>query len=211
MAGKYINNIKLHQKPFDKTIAINTRNGGLYQSGYATPIQNLSLGQVAVSFGIGDINISCIMVNNDAPIPVFGTVVNTHLLHEYKLYCVVGSQEIEVEVNSSNSWAFSLSSEQLYDLAVSEIIMKIVGKDLNHNDVEITTTINVIQEKFCRTPICTESKDTVMMEYTHKDISPDPVFAVTINGVQTVTVGTQQLRDLLTSHNIELTVYNRED
>jgi hypothetical protein len=55
MASKYINNIKLHQKPFDKTIAINTRSGGLYYSGYATPIQNLSLGQVAVQFGIGDI------------------------------------------------------------------------------------------------------------------------------------------------------------
>lgn len=211
MSSKYINNIKLHQKPFDKTIAINTRSGGLYYSGYATPIQNLSLGQVAVQFGIGDIHITCIMVNNDAPLPFFGTVVNPHLLTEYKLYCVIGSQEIAVEVNSSNSWAFNLSSEQLYDLSVSEITMKIVGTDLNHNDVEITSSINITQEKLCRVPICTESKDTVMMMYTHNDISPDPVYSVTINGVQSVTVGTNELRELLSRHNIELTVFNKKE
>lgn len=210
MASKYINNIKLHQKPFDKTIAINTRSGGLYYSGYATPIQNLSLGQVAVPFGMGDVHITCIMVNNDAPIPFFGTVVNTHLLTEYELYCNIGSQEFEVEVNSSNSWAFNLSSEQLYDLSVSEITMKIVGTDLNHNDVLITSSVGITQEKLCRVPVCTESKDTVMMKYTHNDISPEIVYSVTIDGVQSVVVGTRELRDLLTRNNIELTVYNEK-
>ena len=211
MASRYINNIKLHQKPFDKTIAINTRSGGLYYSGYATPIQNLSLGQVAVLFGMGDIHIDCIMVNNDSLIPFFGTVANTHLLSKYKLYCVVGSQEFEVEVNSSNSWAFNLSSEQLYDLAVSEVTLKIVGSDLNHNEVLITNSVGITQEKFCREPICTESKDTVSMKYSHNDISPEIVYAVTINGVQSVVVGTNELRELLTRNNIELTVYNKKE
>lgn len=206
--AKYINNIKLHQKPFDKTISVNTRSGGLYYSGYATPIQNLSLGQVAIPFGMGDIHISCIMVSNDFAIPFFGTVVNTHLLSEYKVYYVIGSQEFEVEVNSSNSWAFTLSSEQLYDLAVNEVVMKIIGYDKNGNEAEITSLINVTQDKFCREPTCTESKDTVTFEYEHGDISPEPVMSVTINGHNSVVYSTRELRELLTRYNIELTVYN---
>lgn len=205
---KYINNIKLQQKPFDKTIAVNARSGGLYYSGYATPIQNLSLGQVAISSGAGDVHVSCIMVSNDFAIPFFGTVVNTHLLSDYKLYCVTGNQEFEVEVNSSNSWAFSLSSVQLYDIAIGEVILKIVGYDKNENEVEITNLINITYDKFCREPICTESKDTVMFEYEHSDISPQPVMSITINGQNSVVYSTEELRALLTRYNIELTVYN---
>lgn len=206
----YINNIKLHQKPFDKTIAINTRSGGLYYSGYATPIQNLSLGQVAVQFGMGDIHITCIMVENDFSIPFFGNVVNTHLLSEYKLYCIVGGQEFEVEVNSSNSWAFNLSSEQLYYLAAFDLVMKIVGYDKNDNEVEITNTITITQDQLCREPVCIESKDSVMFEYEHKDIVPEPVFAVTINGIKSVVSNTRELRELLTRYNIEMIVYNEK-
>lgn len=208
--AKYVNNIKLHQKPFDKTIAINTRSGGLYYSGYATPIQNLSLGQVAVQFGMGDIHITCIMVENDFSIPFFGTVVNTHLLSDYKLYCVVGGQEFEVEVNSSNSWAFNLSSEQLYYLAVSDLTMKIVGYDKNANEVEITNTLTITQDSYCREPVCTESKDSVMLSYDHKDIAPEPTFSVTINGVRSVVSNTRELRELLTRYNIEMIIYNEK-
>ena len=208
--AKYINNIKLHQKPFDKTIAINTRSGGLYYSGYATPIQNLSLGQVAVQFGMGDIHITCIMVENDFSIPFFGTVVNTHLLSDYKLYCVVGGQEFEVEVNSSNSWAFNLSSEQLHYLAVSDLTMKIVGYDKNENEVEITNTLTITQDSYCREPVCTESKDSVMLSYDHKDIAPEPTFSVTINGVRSVVSNTRELRELLTRYNIEMIIYNEK-
>ena len=208
--AKYINNIKLHQKPFDKTIAINTRSGGLYYSGYATPIQNLSLGQVAVQFGMGGIHITCIMVENDFSIPFFGTVVNTHLLSDYKLYCVVGGQEFEVEVNSSNSWAFNLSSEQLHYLAVSDLTMKIVGYDKNENEVEITNTLTITQDSYCREPVCTESKDSVMLSYDHKDIAPEPTFSVTINGVRSVVSNTRELRELLTRYNIEMIIYNEK-
>ena len=208
--AKYINNIKLHQKPFDKTIAINTRSGGLYYSGYATPIQNLSLGQVAVQFGMGDIHITCIMVENDFSIPFFGTVVNTHLLSDYKLYCVVGGQEFEVEVNSSNSWAFNLSSEQLHYLAVSDLTMKIIGYDKNENEVEITNTLTITQDSYCREPVCTESKDSVMLSYDHKDIAPEPTFSVTINGVRSVVSNTRELRELLTRYNIEMIIYNEK-
>ena len=208
--AKYINNIKLHQKPFDKTIAINTRSGGLYYSGYATPIQNLSLGQVAVQFGMGGIHITCIMVENDFSIPFFGTVVNTHLLSDYKLYCVVGGQEFEVEVNSSNSWAFNLSSEQLHYLAVSDLTMKIIGYDKNENEVEITNTLTITQDSYCREPVCTESKDSVMLSYDHKDIAPEPTFSVTINGVRSVVSNTRELRELLTRYNIEMIIYNEK-
>lgn len=208
--AKYINNIKLHQKPFDKTIAINTRIGGLYYRGYATPIQNLNLGQVAVQFGMGDIHITCIMVENDFSIPFFGTVVNTHLLSDYKLYCVVGGQEFEVEVNSSNSWAFNLSSEQLHYLAVSDLTMKIVGYDKNENEVEITNTLTITQDSYCREPVCTESKDSVMLSYDHKDIAPEPTFSVTINGVRSVVSNTRELRELLTRYNIEMIIYNEK-
>lgn len=208
--AKYINNIKLHQKPFDKTIAINTRSGGLYYSGYATPIQNLSLGQVAAQFGMGGIHITCIMVENDFSIPFFGTVVNTHLLSDYKLYCVVGGQEFEVEVNSSNSWAFNLSSEQLHYLAVSDLTMKIVGYDKNENEVEITNTLTITQDSYCREPVCTESKDSVMLSYDHKDIAPEPTFSVTINGVRSVVSNTRELRELLTRYNIEMIIYNEK-
>lgn len=206
----YIHNIKLQQKPFDKTIAINTRSGGLYYSGYATPIQNLSLGQVAVQYGMGNVHITCIMVENDFSIPFFGNLVNTHLLSEYKLYCVVGGQEFEVEVNTSNSWAFNLSSAELHYLAAYDLTMKIVGYDKNNNEVEITNTLTITQDSLCRAPICTESKDSVTLEYEHKDIAPEPVFAVTINGVKTVVANTRELRELLTRHNIELIVYNEK-
>lgn len=201
---KYLNNIKLNQKPFENAITVNTRNGGNYTSGYAKPTQNLILGGVSAPFDMDEIIVSCIQVRLDTEIPISGSLRNMHLLSEYTVKCIIGRTETVLEHNTFR-WAFTLSSRELYDNQVTLITIKIVGLDLDGNPTEIESSIPVKVETLCEVAECNDTNDSTSFVYNHLEIG-DPIFLVTLNGVKTVVKGTDALRDLLLEKQITLTI-----
>lgn len=206
---KYLNTIKLNQKPFNNSITVNTRNGGNYVSGYAKPIQNLILGGVSAPFDMEFIDVSCIQVRLDSEIPVSGSLRNMHLLSEYVVKCVIGKEETLLEHNTF-TWAFTLSSRDLYNNHVTEIKIVILGKDLDSNEVEFESSIPVNVETLCETVVCNDTNDSTSFIYNHLEIG-EPIFLITIDGKKTVVKGTEELVKILQEKEINLTILREED
>ena len=218
MVKKYINKIKMANRPFDDSATISARGGGSYQNMYSKSLQKLIIGQVALQHS-DTMTIPCNLVNSDSLVALYGSISNTYMLTEYALYCLIpnigdGTEiRIDIQVTANSSWTLNLNARQLYDLSVTSFTVVLEGLSVASEDVLIENTVEVNLGVFCEPVECDEGLDYIAFEYTH-NTKNNYFFEMSIdNGItvkNTVALSVHDFITFLTDNGLEVQIVNFE-
>ena len=217
MVKKYINKIKIANRPFDDSATISTRGGGSYQNMYSKSLQKLILGQVALQHSMS-MTVPCNLVNSNSLVALYGSISNTYMLSEYSLYCLIPDKaneterRIDIQVAPSSTWTLDLSARELYDLSITSFTIVLKGISVDSEDVSIENIVAVELGVFCEPVECNEELSYVAFEYTHT--SNNYFFEMSIdNGLNvrnTVALSIYDFITFLTDNGLEVQIWNEE-
>jgi hypothetical protein len=218
MVKKYINKIKMANRPFDDSATISARGGGSYQNMYSKSLQKLIVGQVALQHS-DTMTVPCNLVNSDSLVTLYGSISNTYMLAEYALYCLIPNLEdgteirIDIQVTANSSWTLNLNARQLYDLSATSFTVVLEGLSVASEDVLIKNTVAVNLGVFCESAECAEGLDYIAFEYTHNtdnsyffEMSIDD----SLNVKNTVALSIYDFITFLTDNGLEVQIWNEE-
>ena len=218
MVKKYINKIKIANRPFDDSATISTRGGGSYQNMYTKSLQKLMIGQVALQHSMS-MTVPCNLVNSNSLVPLYGSISNTYMLSEYSLYCLIPDKaneterRIDIQVAPNSTWTLDLSARELYDLSVTSFTIVLKGLSVENTDVLIENTVLVELGVFCEPVECIEETNFIAFEYTHTSDN-NYFFEMSIdNGLNvrnTVALSVHDFITFLTDNGLEVQIWNEE-
>ena len=218
MVKKYINKIKIANRPFDDSATISTRGGGSYQNMYSKSLQKLMIGQVALQHSMS-MTVPCNLVNSNSLVALYGSISNTYMLSEYSLYCLIPDKaneterRIDIQVAPNSTWTLDLSARELYDLSVTSFTVVLKGLSVENTDVLIKNTVLVELGVFCEPVECIEETNFIAFEYTHTSDNKY-FFEMSIdNNVtvkNTVALSIYDFITFLTDNGLEVQIWNEE-
>ena len=218
MVKKYINKIKIANRPFDDSATISTRGGGNYQNMYSKSLQKLILGQVALQHSTF-MTIPCNLVNSNSLVALYGSISNTYMLSEYSLYCLIpdkangAERKIDIQISSNSTWTLDLNSKELYDLSVTSFTIVLKGLSVENTDVLIENTVLVELGVFCEPVECSEETNFIAFEYMHTSDN-NYFFEMSIddslNVKNTVALSVHDFITFLTDNGLEVQIWNEE-
>lgn len=218
MVKKYINKIKIANRPFDDSATISARGGGSYQNMYSKSLQKLIIGQVALQHS-DTMTVPCNLVNSNSLVTLYGSISNTYMLSEYALYCLIPNREdgtdirINIQVAANSTWTLDLYAKQLYDLSATSFTVVLEGLSVASEDVLIENTVAVNLGVFCEPVECDEGLDYVAFEYIH-DTENNYFFEMSIdndiNVKNTVALSVYDFITFLTDNGLEVEIWNEE-
>lgn len=200
---RYVHITDLSTKVFDDTLTVNTRTGGVFTSLYSKPISKFFIGQVAINIFSDSLPVYCPSVLRNDLMPVEGNVTNLYKLSEYKLVCVINDTEYPLELTETGRWSFKIPSQVIYYYSMTEVVLKLIGKDKNGNDFNISNSLPVKLASGCKTSGCNEG--SISFNYYHNEVYT-PTFTVDIEGEKVVVKGIQELQDFCKKYNLEIKV-----
>lgn len=218
MVKKYINKIKIANRPFDDSATISTRGGGSYQNMYSKSLQKLILGQVALQHSTF-MTIPCNLVNSNSLVALYGSISNTYILSEYSLYCLIPDKaneterRIDIQVAPNSTWTLDLSARELYDLSVSSFTIVLNGISVSSENILIENKVSVELGVFCEPVQCNEELNNIAFEYVHTSDN-NYFFKMSIdNGLNvrnTVALSVHDFITFLTDNGLEVEIWNEE-
>lgn len=218
MVKKYINKIKIANRPFDDSATISTRGGGSYQNMYTKSLQKLIIGQVALQHSMS-MTVPCNLVNSNSLVPLYGSISNTYMLSEYSLYCLIPDianeteRRVEIEVAPNSTWTLNLNARELYDLSASSFTIVLKGLSVENTDVLIKNTVLVELGVFCEPVECNEELNQIYFEYVHTSDN-NYFFEMSIddslNVKNTVALSIYDFITFLTDNGLEVQIWNEE-
>ena len=218
MVKKYINKIKIANRPFDDSATISTRGGGSYQNMYSKSLQKLILGQVALQHSTF-MTIPCNLVNSNSLVALYGSISNTYMLSEYSLYCLIPDKangterRIAIQVAPNSTWTLDLSARELYDLSITSFTIVLKGISVDSEDVSIENIVTVELGVFCEPVQCNEELNNIAFEYVHTSDN-NYFFEMSIdNGLNvknTVALSVHDFITFLTDNGLEVQIWNEE-
>ena len=218
MVKKYINKIKIANRPFDDSATISTRGGGSYQNMYTKSLQKLILGQVALQHSTS-MTVPCNLVNSESLVSLYGSVLNSYMLSEYSLYCIIPDvangveRKIDIQISPNSTWTLDLNSKELYDLSVTSFTIVLKGLSVENTDVLIENTVLVELGVFCEPVECIEETNFITFEYMHTSDN-NYFFEMSIddslNVKNTVALSIYDFITFLTDNGLEVQIWNEE-
>lgn len=218
MVKKYINKIKIANRPFDDSATISTRGGGSYQNMYSKSLQKLMIGQVALQHSTF-MTIPCNLVNSNSLVALYGSISNTYILSEYSLYCLIPDKaneterRIDIQVAPNSTWTLDLSARELYDLSVSSFTIVLNGISVSSENILIENKVSVELGVFCEPVQCNEELNNIAFEYVHTSDN-NYFFKMSIdNGLNvrnTVALSVHDFITFLTDNGLEVEIWNEE-
>lgn len=218
MVKKYINKIKTANRPFDDSATISTRGGGSYQNMYTKSLQKLILGQVALQHSTS-MTVPCNLVNSESLVSLYGSVLNSYMLSEYSLYCIIPDvangveRKIDIQISPNSTWTLDLNSKELYDLSVTSFTIVLKGLSVENTDVLIENTVLVELGVFCEPVECSEETNFIAFEYMHTSDN-NYFFEMSIddslNVKNTVALSIYDFITFLTDNGLEVQIWNEE-
>ena len=218
MVKKYINKIKIANRPFDDSATISTRGGGSYQNMYSKSLQKLMIGQVALQHSMS-MTVPCNLVNSNSLVALYGSISNTYMLSEYSLYCLIPDKaneterRIDIQVAPNSTWTLDLSARELYDLSVTSFTVVLEGISVENKHVLIENTVLVELGVFCEPVECSEETNFIAFEYMHTSDN-NYFFEMSIddslNVKNTVALSIYDFITFLTDNGLEVQIWNEE-